>query len=1095
MNATPALDELQRQRRDRGRKLAWSAVIVAVAVLAVVGLFQIADGASQARRADALARAEATVRRETRVLHLLWGQTLETIGLLQGTAADIVRAGQRGDMAGMARLRERLLTLIEAAPGDDIVQVGAIGPDGIMLWTSVPSGPGPVNLREREHFRVFADPSLDSFISQPVLGKVSGQWTVQFARAVRDNDRKLLAVTVVSFRSDAVRRFLSALSLGDTESFGVWRSDGSPMGAVLAGKPRADIHAWAPADCQAAEPVTTIAPTPADGVRRILALECVPQSGTMVGVALDEAAWLAWAETAAGNIRRIADLASVLIVVAAGLAIRTLHQAFDARRAARRAAELQADQALFHDLLDNIGDLLVKSAGVGRVIEYASPGARTLLGYDPQSLVGKSLRDLTYPADLPLVDARAQSMADGGDPGRVELRYMRANGLPVWVEVESVMVHRAGSVVFYTVVRDVSERHAAQVAAEKARAEIEEIVAFGPGVLSRFEVLPDGTYRPLYVSPNLKQISGITPIDALSENGMITRSLTYLGPMVEAKLAASLTPGRAVVEFSNLFADGVLHWRRAHIRRLELPDGRREEIWYVVDITDLHAAEAARRAAELRLAELVERSPAVLFQYVIETDGQLWRNYHSPNMTQLTGYPQDFVDREDAWASMVDPGTVARWPAVRDTAIATGAAQWEYEIICADGSRKLMLSSCRAEKVDAGWLLTGSMLDITAQRKVERELEQTRRDLQASVEAGPGVLLRILLHPLRAPEVLAVAGAVERLTGYAAQDALVAGWLQRIIDPDESEAVAKCQRTGLAFEPCGVELRIRTRDGDWRWMQFTLRPLERMADGGVVMVAYVLDITQKKEQDARILHNAKLATLGEMATSLAHELNQPLAIMSMAAENALRDLAVPERTDSVMRRLDRIHAQAMRASRLIDHLRVFGRTQEGGITRLALPDVIEGALLLGSAKLRHSSVQIHTYIPGDLPQVRGNLVLLEQVLLNLISNACDAYESAEAGIPMENRVLDLTAQAVDGHVLLSVADKAGGIPPAIADRVFEPFFTTKSESKGTGVGLSFSYGIIADMGGTLRTYNKDGGAVFEIALLMDSGQPAKAALA
>ena len=670
----------------------------------------------------------------------------------------------------------------------------------------------------------------------------------------------------------------------------------------------------------------------------------------------------------------------------------------------------------------------------------------------------------------------------------MQYRYVRPDGRQMWIEAETVVVRSEQGNTYYSALRDVTEKYEAHVALEQAKTELDTLLAIIPGVLCRTEIDAGGARRLTYVSPGIAQFTGMTVEEARGANGLLARIAPGLFDEVDRALAASSQPGQATIEFPSPYVTSPRRQRRAHIRRIDLPDGRGEEIWYLVDITDLHAAEQARRAAELRLAELVERSPAVLFQYVVDESGAEHSRYHSPNVAALTGYPPDLLDRPDIWYQLVDPETVARWPAVRAQALATGQAQWEYPVKIADGRIRRMLSSCRAERrADGTWLLTGSMLDVTAQRATERELERTRRDLEAAVEAGPGALLRIRLHPDQPPRVLFASGALARITGYTAQDSSVADWLGQALDANGRETLAAGHRAALDMQPGALDLRFRHRSGEWRWMQLTLRPMERTSDGGAILVCYMLDVTQQKEQDERRAHNAKLVTLGEMTTSLAHELNQPLAIMSMAAENAKADLARPDRAAALSARLDRIHAQALRASRLIEHLRVFGRSQETGPAAVSAEEVVSGALLLAGGKLRDCGVAVQQTVPEGLPALLGNQLLLEQVVLNLISNACDAYELADERPPPGKRVVAIGACEADGQIVLSVADHAGGIPEAIIGRVFEPFFTTKSANKGTGVGLSFSYGVVSDMGGTLRARNAGGGAIFELSLPRAAG--------
>ena len=158
-------------------------------------------------------------------------------------------------------------------------------------------------------------------------------------------------------------------------------------------------------------------------------------------------------------------------------------------------------------------------------------------------------------------------------------------------------------------------------------------------------------------------------------------------------------------------------------------------------------------------------------------------------------------------------------------------------------------------------------------------------------------------------------------------------------------------------------------------------------------------------------------------------------------------------------------------------MRVFARNEPGEIRPLSCHAVLESALEILSHKLR--GCRVLQDVPKDLPAVAGWPIPLEQVLINLISNALDAYEAAP---PEVERLVTVKAEVQEDTVVLRVSDRAGGIPQHVLPRVFEPFFTTKPPGKGTGLGLGLAYGAIAEMGGTITAANENGGAVFEIRL-------------
>ena len=216
-----------------------------------------------------------------------------------------------------------------------------------------------------------------------------------------------------------------------------------------------------------------------------------------------------------------------------------------------------------------------------------------------------------------------------------------------------------------------------------------------------------------------------------------------------------------------------------------------------------------------------------------------------------------------------------------------------------------------------------------------------------------------------------------------------------------------------------------------------------------------------------------------MMAGMAHELNQPLTAISMTAENAMFALEGPRGTVRLAEKLQSIVDQVMRAAEIVRNARRFGRADTGRVEPTPVKAAVGGALSLVQNRLLEDSVSVRRSFAEGLPDALVSRVQLEQVLTNLLLNACDAY--AERPEQAE-REIEIVAGGNSAEVSLTIADHAGGIPPAILPRVFEPFFTTKNHTKGTGLGLSISYGIITGAGGSLTAANRDGGAVFELRL-------------
>jgi C4-dicarboxylate-specific signal transduction histidine kinase len=249
---------------------------------------------------------------------------------------------------------------------------------------------------------------------------------------------------------------------------------------------------------------------------------------------------------------------------------------------------------------------------------------------------------------------------------------------------------------------------------------------------------------------------------------------------------------------------------------------------------------------------------------------------------------------------------------------------------------------------------------------------------------------------------------------------------------------------------------------------------------------------QRREQELRnkqeqLVQAGKLATLGELTTGVAHELNNPLNNIDLFLGNAvdLIDLAVPDKK-RIVGQLRQAMQQVRKATEIISHLRTFGRAAPASREAISLRQVIERALSLMQEQLRLREIDVAIDLGPEEPVVLGNSIQLEQVFINLLTNARDAVaDSIRKAIRISGSV---GAAGAD----LAFADTGCGIPPGLERRIFDPFFTSKEVGKGTGLGLSIAYGIIKDHGGTISVVSRPGeGATFYIHLplaLTDSEQ-------
>ncbi|WP_020655631.1 sensor histidine kinase [Massilia niastensis] len=260
----------------------------------------------------------------------------------------------------------------------------------------------------------------------------------------------------------------------------------------------------------------------------------------------------------------------------------------------------------------------------------------------------------------------------------------------------------------------------------------------------------------------------------------------------------------------------------------------------------------------------------------------------------------------------------------------------------------------------------------------------------------------------------------------------------------------------------------------------------------------ILDITDRKrveelnrQQEEKLQASARLATMGEISSMLAHELNQPLAAISSYTAGALNMLdrasqSGEEVKPALLRHaLEQARQQAQRAGKIIRSVHEFVKKREPERQEVTIRSVIDGVRALIELQTRQAGVVLQVQLPPDLPPVLADRVLLEQVLLNLTRNAIEAMHDTRP----YDRILRIACERKDGQVSVSVIDRGHGIPPEVAERLFSPFFSTKAE--GMGMGLSICRTAIEFHGGTLtHAPNPSGGTIFTFSLPEQAATPA-----
>jgi len=366
-------------------------------------------------------------------------------------------------------------------------------------------------------------------------------------------------------------------------------------------------------------------------------------------------------------------------------------------------------------------------------------------------------------------------------------------------------------------------------------------------------------------------------------------------------------------------------------------------------------------------------------------------------------------------------------------------------------------------------------LDISERKQLEEKLELSEKKYHAIFNNIPNP---VFVLEIRSLEILDCNKSVQAVYGFE-REGLIGTCFLELFVPDERETMAFRMATTAVLN------QVRHVGADDRRLFVDIRISPSETAGQRVLLVTISDVTKRLEAEQQLIQASKMATLGEMATGVAHELNQPLSVIKTASNFFMRKLRKKEpiRDNILMTMSEEIDSHVERATRIINHMRQFGRKSDPNLEPVRLGDVLERAFEIFSQQLKVRGISVEWNTEADLPAILGNPSRLEQVIINLLINARDAIEERSEQSPEQAmpRKITLATKSDARSVTLSVCDTGIGIPAQIRSKIFEPFFTTKKVGKGTGLGLSISYGIVKECGGRIDvSENPDGGSCFNL---------------
>jgi len=689
--------------------------------------------------------------------------------------------------------------------------------------------------------------------------------------------------------------------------------------------------------------------------------------------------------------------------------------------------------------------------------------------------------EMIHPDDRPRVLAAVQAALSGGPRYDVEFRIIRMNG-------DIRVIHSQGDVI-----RDDAGRAVRMFGTQQdvtALRESEQRLQAAQRLAHVGWWERDYATGHVSLSDEACRIFGVQPVD-LPHWHRRWASLIHPEDRQRALAASDKAlrgEARYDVEYRVVRPDGTVRMVHSQGDVTRDQSGRAVRQFGVLqDITELRRAEAELRARQDMLDLAQKAARAVAFDWHIGSRES--ENRWSPELEAMYGLEAGTFDRSyGGWKKLVHPDD---WPSVKaaiERANRTGDVDAEYRVVHKGGEvrwlhakgRMFFGADGRPER------MVGFMIDVSARRHAEEELKASETRFRTFVDRAIDAFFlhdeQLKLVDVNRQACLSLGYSREELVGMHPRDFDVA------LDEGAIRQLAERARAGerMTFETqhrrkdgtvFPVEIRTGTfRQGDKLFYLSLARDISERKLAEAALRDKEMALQSARTELARV---SRLTTLGELTTSIAHEVNQPLGAMVTNAGACARWLAAqPPDMGEARAALDNIVADGKRAAAIIARIRALAKRE---MPRKELLDVnrkILDVLALAEHEMGTQEIVLRTELDPTLPPVAGDRVQLQQVLLNLILNALEAM----SGVHDRPRELTIVSTRSDAStILVEVRDSGEGLEPASTERVFEPFYTTKAQ--GIGIGLSISRSIVEAHGGRLSARaNQPHGAAFQFTL-------------
>ena len=709
-------------------------------------------------------------------------------------------------------------------------------------------------------------------------------------------------------------------------------------------------------------------------------------------------------------------------------------------------------------------------------LEFVSQGALEYTGCTPEKVLTEGLGFASvHPDDRQRRIDRWKKLLKAEEAGEVEMRIRGADGNYRWFVSRSYPIRDASGRLdrWVNINWDIDERKRAEQQIRDQLTQLNLMEERFPGFL--WKALPDG--RVTYINRYCEDYLGMTAEEAAADWGHLIHPDDRDEVM---RRWAIVTSGGQWHDYVHRLVgkDGQYRWFQSRITVIRDESGSVVALHgLMMDAHDMVSAERSVRQEEKQLRSLVDAMPSMIWRAdptgridrwnrtMIETIGKPWDTSETFDLISKIDSAQA-REVEERWAKSVRLGIP-----YEDT----------YRILGNDGRYHWHLVRAQPFRDDGGNIISwyGVHTDIDALKEAESFLQMREHQLLGIIDTVPSMLWAA--SP--AGEPTHISRRLREFSGSSLEEFLNLGW-EKFVHPDDFEDTAKAFfraiQTGESFSSVH---RLRRADGEYRWHHAMGEPLRDPHGKIIQWYGLSIDIDERKraedhlrETRAKLNKASRIAMVAELSASIAHELNQPLMSVLANAQASKRWLSTtPPNLEEAAVSIDRIVRDARAADQTMQNIRALFRRESFERKETSVPEMISEAVRLVQEDHNKRGVPVQCIFEEDLPRVSVDPILIQEVFINLLSNAIEAMETN----PREPQVTIKAAISDEKEMAIEVIDNGPGVDDP--ENIFDAFVTTKE--KGMGIGLAVSRSIVEAHEGQLwAENNSDFGAKFTVTI-------------